>query len=71
MANKLIVMKFGGTSVQDSDSITNVINIVNSTESDKIVVVSAIAKATTALETIARLSAIKRFRMPNKYLRNY
>lgn len=60
MANKLIVMKFGGTSVQDSDSITNVINIVKNNENDKIVIVSAIAKATTALETIARLSADKK-----------
>src|SRR4030095_1566156 len=57
--NKLIIMKFGGTSVQDSDSITRVIDIVSKTESGKIVVVSAIAKATTALESIARLAADK------------
>jgi len=54
---KLVVMKFGGTSVQDSWSINNVINIVENTEANKVVVVSAIAKATTALETIAGLAA--------------
>lgn len=54
---KLIVMKFGGTSVQDSEAITNVIIIVRSTNDYKIVVVSAIAKATTALENIAQLAA--------------
>jgi aspartate kinase len=53
-------MKFGGTSVQDSNAISNVIEIVKQTDGAKIVVVSAIAKATTALETIARLSADKK-----------
>jgi len=57
---KLIVMKFGGTSVQDSSSISNVISIVGSIPADKVVIVSAIAKATTALETIASLSAEKK-----------
>lgn len=56
-STELIVMKFGGTSVQDSDSISNVINIVSGIKAKKIVVVSAIARATTALENIARLSA--------------
>ena len=55
-----VVMKFGGTSVQDSDAINNVIRIVENTNAGKIVVVSAIAKATTALETIARLAAEKK-----------
>lgn len=59
-STKTVVMKFGGTSVQDSESISNVIRIVESTNAGKVVVVSAIAKATTALETIARLAAGKK-----------
>ena len=55
--NEIIVMKFGGTSVQDSESIKNVINIVKKTKPAKVVVVSAISKATTALENIAGLAA--------------
>ena len=58
--NSVIVMKFGGTSVQDSASIKNVINIVKSFDKKKVVVVSAIAKATTALENIARFAADKK-----------
>ncbi len=50
-------MKFGGTSVQDSSAITNVINIVRSSEAKLIVVVSAIAKATNSLEQMAHLAA--------------
>ena len=65
---KLIVMKFGGTSVQDSGSINNVINIVENTDANKIVVVSAIAKATTALETIALLAAEKNLTEAGKIL---
>src|SRR3990172_3428796 len=65
---KLIVMKFGGTSVQDSGSINNVINIVENTVANKIVVVSAIAKATTALETIALLAAEKNLTEAGKIL---
>jgi aspartate kinase len=60
MINDIVVMKFGGTSVQDSESISNVLNIVENETRNKIVVVSAIAKATTALETIARLAAEKK-----------
>lgn len=57
--NGIVVMKFGGTSVQDSDSITNVINIVKNNPLKKVVVVSAISKATTSLENIARYAADK------------
>ena len=57
--NGTVVMKFGGTSVQDSDSIRNVINIVRDTKSGKVVVVSAISRATTTLEIIARAAAAK------------
>jgi len=53
----LVVMKFGGTSVQDSASIQNVIKIVRDTPRKKVVVVSAISKATTALENIAAFAA--------------
>ncbi len=56
---KLIVMKFGGTSVQDSASIRNIIKISSGTKADKIIVVSAIAGATNSLEQMARLAAEK------------
>jgi aspartate kinase len=59
IGNKIVVMKFGGTSVQDSEAISNVIRIVENTEAGKVVVVSAISKATTALENIARFAADK------------
>lgn len=55
----IVVMKFGGTSVQESDSIKNVINIVKNNTLKKVVVVSAISKATTALENIAHFAADK------------
>ncbi len=55
----IVVMKFGGTSVQDSDSIKNVISIVKNNTFKKVVVVSAISKATTALESIAHFAADK------------
>ncbi len=57
--NGIVVMKFGGTSVQDSDSINNVINIIKDNPLKKVVVVSAISRATTALENIARLASEK------------
>lgn len=66
--SELVVMKFGGTSVQDSDSIRNVINIVNNTKAKKVVVVSAISKATTALENIARFAAEKKVSEAEKLL---
>jgi aspartate kinase len=66
--NELVVMKFGGTSVQDSDSIRNVINIVRNTAARKVVVVSAISKATTSLENIARFAAEKNVAEAEKLL---
>lgn len=66
--NGIVVMKFGGTSVQDSDSITNVINIVKNNPLKKVVVVSAISKATTTLENIARHAADKNVREAEKLL---
>ncbi|MCC6866647.1 MAG: aspartate kinase [Ignavibacteria bacterium] len=55
----ITVMKFGGTSVQDSTAINNVIEIVKANTAKKVVVVSAIAKATTILENIANFAANK------------
>jgi len=66
--NGTVVMKFGGTSVQDSDSIRNVINIVRNTKSGKVVVVSAISRATTTLEIIARAAAAKEVKEAEKQL---
>jgi aspartate kinase len=65
---KPVVMKFGGTSVQDAEAISNVIRITENTETPKVVVVSAIAKATTALENIARLAADKKAAEAEKIL---
>lgn len=58
--NKTIVMKFGGTSVMDTASIKNVINIVKKTAARKVVVVSAISKATNALEQMAHYASENR-----------
>ncbi|MBZ0202568.1 MAG: aspartate kinase [Ignavibacteria bacterium] len=55
--NDLVVLKFGGTSVQDSASINNVINIVKNIKGRKVVVVSAISRATTSLENIAKYAS--------------
>ena len=66
--NSIVVMKFGGTSVQDSTAIKNVINIVNNNSLKKVVVVSAISKATTALENIARFAAEKNVQEAEKLL---
>jgi len=65
---KKIVMKFGGTSVQDSPSITNVINIVKKEKARRVVVVSAIAKGTNSLEAISRFSANRKTREAKKIL---
>jgi aspartate kinase len=62
---KIIVMKFGGTSVQDSGSIRNVIRIVRENPERKVVVVSAIAEATNSLERAARLAADKKDKEAN------
>ena len=59
---KKIVMKFGGTSIKDSASISNVINIVKKGKAPKIVVVSAIAEGTNSLEAISRLAADKKIK---------
>ena len=49
----MIVMKFGGTSIQDATAMTNVAHIVKaSIEKHPVVVISAIAGATNALEKI-------------------
>jgi aspartokinase len=49
----MITMKFGGTSVQDAEAIANVVGIVRSSLPRKpVVVISAIAQGTNALEKI-------------------
>ena len=51
----MIVMKFGGTSLRDASAIKTVCEIVRaSLESRPVVVVSAVAGVTDALETIAQ-----------------
>src|SRR5262245_7175115 len=55
--NAMIVMKFGGTSVQDARAIRQVVEIVSSRlVAQPVVVVSAMAGATDALLRIARMS---------------
>lgn len=63
--DKIIVMKFGGTSVKDSASVRNVISIVKQNHERKVIVVSAIAEATNSLESSARLAAEKKGREAN------
>lgn len=54
----MIVMKFGGTSTQDADAVTNVVQIVkNSLARKPFVVISAIAQATNLLEQAGKLAA--------------
>ena len=54
----MIVMKFGGTSVKDSDAVARLINIVsNKTPQKIIVVVSALAGVTDTLTKIAHLAS--------------
>src|SRR5437899_8331860 len=59
-AKKIVVIKFGGTSVMDTSSVTNVINIVRKNPAQKVVVVSAISKATNALEQMAHYASQNR-----------
>lgn len=49
------VFKFGGASVKDADSIKNVGNIINMfSESNLVVIISAMGKTTNALEALAK-----------------
>jgi aspartate kinase len=58
----MIVMKFGGTSVQDADAIEHVIEIVRGRLDRKpVVVVSAMARVTDTLLRIARVANERRF----------
>jgi aspartate kinase len=51
-------MKFGGTSVQDAQAVSNVVNIVKSRLAEKpVVVISAIAQATNMLEKAGQTAA--------------
>jgi aspartate kinase len=54
----MIVMKFGGTSVQDAQAISRVADVVSSRRKQKpVVVVSAMAKVTDALVAVGRMAA--------------
>lgn len=54
----MIVMKFGGTSTQDAAAMVNVAHIVKAHLGDKpVVVISAIAQATNALEKTGKLAS--------------
>jgi aspartate kinase len=52
----LIVMKFGGTSVQDPEAVRRVVRIVADEKRPRLVVVSALAGVTDALLGVARLA---------------
>ncbi len=51
----MIVMKFGGTSVQDASAISQLVEIVKSRKGPRLVVVSALSKVTDGLLKIAQL----------------
>jgi aspartate kinase len=52
----LIVMKFGGTSVQDPEAVRRVVQVVADERRPRLVVVSALARVTDALLDVARLA---------------
>jgi len=52
----VIVMKFGGTSVQDPEAVRRVAQVVAGEPRPRLVVVSALAKVTDALLAVARLA---------------
>jgi len=52
----LIVMKFGGTSVQDPEAVARVVQVVAAERRPRLVVVSALARVTDALLEVARLA---------------
>lgn len=49
----MILMKFGGTSVQDAAAMSRLVNIVKSRSGDRVVVVSALARVTDSLLRLA------------------
>jgi len=52
----MLVFKFGGASVKDSNGVRNLLNIVSTYSDNLVVVVSAFGKTTNALEEILKLS---------------
>lgn len=65
----MIVMKFGGTSVGDTDAIKRLIKIVElRLERNPVIVVSAISKATDTLHIIAELATSGKFDKSKKML---
>lgn len=53
MSSPLLVMKFGGTSVQDAPAISRLVEIVRQRSGPRLVVVSALAKVTDSLLRLA------------------
>lgn len=51
----MIVYKFGGASVKDANAVKNVVKIISSAQDDLVIVVSAMAKTTNALEEVVEL----------------
>lgn len=63
----MLVFKFGGASVKDSNGVRNLLNIIKKYPDDLIIVVSALGKTTNALEEILKLAFNKDFsRSENK-----
>jgi len=54
----LIVMKFGGTSVQDPQAVSRVVQVVAGERRPRLVVVSALARVTDQLFEVARLAGL-------------
>ncbi|NOQ24057.1 MAG: aspartate kinase [Bacteroidales bacterium] len=52
----MLVFKFGGASVKDSNGVKNLLNIINTFKDNIIIVVSALGKTTNKLEEILNLS---------------
>ncbi|PLX19450.1 MAG: aspartate kinase, partial [Marinilabiliales bacterium] len=52
----MLVFKFGGASVKDSNGVKNLTNIVRKYSDELVIVVSALGKTTNALEEILKLS---------------
>ncbi len=52
----MLVFKFGGASVKDSNGVKNLLNIINTFSDNIIIVVSALGKTTNKLEEILNLS---------------
>ena len=52
----MVIYKFGGASVKNSDGVKNLLNIVREINDELIIVISAFGKTTNALEELLKLS---------------